>query len=485
MGRYASIDWIEFEWDERRTGLGPVRSSLEDTRVWEHELGPWLDPGPVPGSSVCRLKVNGRVVVLARTRTGGSDSRRTIQGTAYLGGSATSSSAMPNPRQALALAAGWAARPPGDREPLDLARLLDPFAEARDLLDRQARAGAGELAPIVSQALRGPREALSVASHGNTVVQLWGLMDILHLVLGRCPETFSTYESDDLKRGAEVIFLRQWPGLSSQGSHRARVDLRAPEQDDAYGEVAALVVEAYADGRLPALVKRLGITGGTPAAERIRLLANSSYEPAAPAAQPDQVDTWAPRPRQRQVLEPANPTPAPPPSPQPSPAPPTARPHPVAHAPGPPSGPPPGRASGSPSGPASGSPAASRAEAGPSQPEIRPPAPSFATRDVFEDFRADLADAATSEETRAIMKDVRDWAATRTPAEVRSRLPVLIADLERLLPESQVNRVLLDVLDPEARAEEPRSGWLDPRWIVLAAGLGVVLVLQVVLLVFR
>ena len=38
--------------------------------------------------------------------------------------------------------------------------------------------------------------ALSVASGEDSVVQLWGLVDILDLLLGHYPETFSTYESD-------------------------------------------------------------------------------------------------------------------------------------------------------------------------------------------------------------------------------------------------------------------------------------------------
>ncbi|MEV4088546.1 hypothetical protein AB0J43_50630, partial [Nonomuraea fuscirosea] len=288
MGRYSSIDWIQFEWDNKRTGLGPVRSSLPETGGWYHQLGPWLDPGPAPGVSICRLVVDGRVVVLARTRTGGSDSRRTIQVRAYLGGSASLSSPMPNVRQALALAPGWSSLLPDDDVPLDLARMIEPYSEAGAALDRQARAGAAALAPIVSEALRSRgRTALSVASGGDSVVQLWGLVDILDLLLGHYPETFSTYESDDLQQGAEVVFLQGWPGPSSRASRRARVDLRAPDQADKYGDIAAMAVAAYARKQLVAVVRSAGITDGTPVEERIRLLENVTYAPTTPASRPE------------------------------------------------------------------------------------------------------------------------------------------------------------------------------------------------------
>ncbi|MFC6530328.1 hypothetical protein [Nonomuraea rubra] len=187
MGRYASVDWIQFEWDEQRTGLGPGRTSLEQTGGWYHRLGPWLDPGPEPGVSLCRLLVDGRVVVLARTRTGGADSRRTIRVQAYLGGSASRPMAMPNVRQTLALAAGWAARLPDKDEPLDLGKLISSYDGARAALDRESRAAASALAPIVSECLRRPGAPLSVASGGNPIVQLWGLVDILDLALGSFP----------------------------------------------------------------------------------------------------------------------------------------------------------------------------------------------------------------------------------------------------------------------------------------------------------
>ncbi|MFF4624045.1 hypothetical protein [Nonomuraea jabiensis] len=470
MGRYASVDWILFEWDERRTGLGPVRSSLEDTRGWYHQLGPWLDPGPAPGVSICRLMVDGRVVVLSRTRTGGSDSRRTIRVQAYLGGSAANASAMPNVRQALALAPGWSSLLPADPEPLDLAVLLRPYADSSAALDRRARAEAAALAPIISEALRGNREPLSVAAQGEAVVQLWGLVDILDLVLGRYPETFSTYESDDLKQGAEVIFLQQWPGPSSRASHRRRVDLRAPDQSDLYGEIAAIVVRAYAGRQLPELVKRLRIIDGMALEERVERLAAALREPPKPVP----AEHRAPRPPA--PSEPTRATPeGPPPPPAPSLAPPpaasgprtrvpTGRPAPVAQEEPP---------------PASGT----RAPASP--PAARPEAQPVAVRDAFDYFLAELAEATTAGAARGILRDVHAWARTRPPADVRSRLHALVPELERLLPDDEVNPILRDLLDPNASAEAVRSAWLDPRWLVLAAVLLVVLVLQVVTTVLR
>ncbi|MGW0202034.1 hypothetical protein [Nonomuraea sp. NPDC003201] len=452
MGRYSSVDWILFEWDERRTGLGPVRSSLEDTRGWYHQLGPWLDPGPAPGVSVCRLMVDGRVVVLSRTRTGGSDSRRTIRVQAYLGGSAANASAMPNVRQALALAPGWSSLLPADPEPLDLAVLLRPYADASAALDRRARAEAAALAPIVSEALRGHREPLSVVAQGEAVVQLWGLVDILDLVLGRYPETFSTYESDDLKQGAEVIFLQQWPGPSSRASHRRRVDLRAPDQNDLYGEIAAMVVDAYAGRRLPELVKRLRISDGTALEERVELLGAALREPPKPV--PDEPRT-PPPPEPPEPSEPSEPAPAvisgprrrvPAERPRPTPAP-------EPRAPVPP----------------------------PARPDPQP----VAVRDAFDYFLTELAEATTEGAARGILRDVHAWARTRPPADVRSRLHVLVPELERLLPDDEVNPILRDLLDPDAPAEAVRSAWLDPRWLVLAAVLLVVLVLQVVTTILR
>ncbi|SPL96498.1 unnamed protein product [[Actinomadura] parvosata subsp. kistnae] len=302
MGRYASVDWIQFAWDEQHGGLGPGRTSLERTAGWYHQLGPWLDPGPEPGVSLCRLLVDGRVVVLARTRTGGADSRRTIRVQAYLGGSATQPMAMPNVRQTLALASGWAARLPDGDEPLDLGKLISSYDSARAALDRESRAAAPALAPIVAERLRRPRTPLSVASGGNPIVQLWGLVDILDYALGHYPETFSTYESDDLKPGAEIIFLRQWPGPSSQSSHRTRVDSRLPDQGDTYASIAAMLVDAYAQDRLVGLVKRLGITDRTPLEERLRRLASATNDSTAVVARgaPDEGDgdelVWSPQP---------------------------------------------------------------------------------------------------------------------------------------------------------------------------------------------
>lgn len=555
MGRYSSIDWIQFEWDNKRTGLGPVRSSLPETAGWYHQLGPWLDPGPAPGVSVCRLVVDGRVVVLARTRTGGSDSRRTIQVQAYLGGSASLPSPMPNVRQALALAPGWASLLPADDVPLDLARMIEPYSEAGAALDRQARAGAAALAPIVSEALRSRGgTALSVASGGDAVVQLWGLVDILDLLLGHYPETFSTYESDDLQQGAEVVFLQGWPGPSSRASRRARVDLRAPDQADRYGDIAAMAVAAYARKQLVAVIRRAGITDATPVEERIRLLETVTYdpattdlsEPAAPTRRADpatpanraapasrtepagstsratpagsanraestsagraepagpagggaSADTWAPRPPARESPYPATRTPA---SGAPS-SPPSAG--------SAASSPPASAPASSPSQPAS-RPAAARsqparaARSGDAEPRkvpaTSPPeaqtearqqekraqgARGPAGRDVFELFQADLAEARTVKEAMEILTDVRVWTATRQPSEVRNRIPDLIPDLERLLPDNHINPILRDLLTPDAPPKKGRGGsdWLEPRWLMVAVALALVLVLQIVIL---
>ncbi|MFD9941196.1 hypothetical protein ACFWYW_44400 [Nonomuraea sp. NPDC059023] len=416
MGPDAGIDWIVFEWDERTLGLGPVRSSLPDTRIWNHVLGPWLDPGPAPGVSICRLVVEGRVAVLARTRTGGSDSRRTIRVHVYLGGPAAHPSAMPNVRQTLALAPGWEALVPADSAPLDLAQLLAPYTEAAAELDWQAQAEAQALAPIVAEVLRGRGQPLSVASRGPAIAQLWGLVDVLDLVLGRYPGTFSTYESDDLKRGAEVIFLRQWPGPSSRASHRRRVDLRQPDEGSTYNEIAHMIARAYADGELEGLVKRLRITDGMPMEERIELLA---HFPARSGAQ----DPPAPR------------TPI-----------------------------------------SSGS---------MPLPKALPEPYSFAARDVFEVFLEELAEATSAGQVEDILRDVRDWAAARRPADVRSRLPALIPELERLLPDYQVNAVLRDLLDQRPPIEPARSSWTHRQWLILAVMLTIVLAFQVAEIVLR
>ncbi|MEV6034769.1 hypothetical protein AB0L65_26680 [Nonomuraea sp. NPDC052116] len=460
MGRYSSVDWILFEWDERRTGLGPVRSSLEDTRGWYHQLGPWLDPGPAPGVSVCRLMVDGRVVVLSRTRTGGSDSRRTIRVQAYLGGSAANASAMPNVRQALALAPGWSSLLPADPEPLDLADLTHSYHESSEALDRQARAAAPALVPIVSEALRGRREALSVVTQGEAVVQLWGVVDILDRVLGRFPETFSTFESDDLKQGAEVIFLQEWPGPSSRAPHRRRVDLRVPDETDLYDEIAAMVVDAYAGGRLLELVKRLRINDGMALEERIELLRIALREPPKPVPA-------APR------------TPSPPEHSEPEPAPPASavasgprrrvpvkrpRPTPVPREEPPAPGP--------------------RAPISPlARPEARPvaahgPAPDY--------FPKELAGATTVGDAHDILWEFHQWAPGRTPADVRSRAFALVPELERLLPDHEINTVLRDLLAPETPdAEHVRPTWRDPWWIGLTAAVLVMFILLTVDILLR
>ncbi|MGW6505204.1 hypothetical protein, partial [Nonomuraea angiospora] len=106
-------------------------------------------------------------------------------------------------------------------------------------------------------------------------------------------------------------------------------------------------------------------------------------------------------------------------------------------------------------------------------------------RDAFDYFLAELAEATTAGAARGILRDVHAWARTRPPADVRSRLHALVPQLERLLPDDEVNPILRDLLDPDAPAEAVRSAWLDPRWLVLAAVLLVVLVLQVVTTILR
>jgi hypothetical protein len=541
MGRYASVDWIQFEWDEQRTGLGPVRTSLERTGGWYHQLGPWLDPGPEPGVSLCRLLVEGRVVVLARMRTGGADSRRTIRVQAYLGGSASQPMAMPNVRQTLALAAGWAARLPDGNEPLDLGKLISSYDGARAALDRESRAVAAALAPVVSECLRRPGAPLSVASGGNPIVQLWGLVDILDLALGHYPETFSTYESDDLKQGAEIIFLRQWPGPSSQSSYRTRVDPRSPDQGDRCAEIASMLVDAYARDQLVGLVKRLRISDKTPLEERLRRLASVTGDSTALVARPAAVEesgdelVWSPQPPARsqpaarastqgeppyQAAPPpqaphpqAPPAQAPPPQAPHQQAPPAQAPHqqaPLAQAP----------LAHDPSSQAAGQTAESQrprtagqrhADAGMAReahaPEPRPaqdahtaeprPGPDaraggvpggpavvqqYAEQDAFEMLCTDLLQAASAKEVTTILQEMRAWAARRQPAEVRSRLPRLIPVLERRLPEGRINPVLRGLLDPDAQAHAPRRNWLDPKWLVIVAMLALLVILVAVTL---
>ncbi|GAA4971793.1 hypothetical protein HD597_007196 [Nonomuraea thailandensis] len=528
MGRYASVDWIQFEWDEQRTGLGPGRTSLERTGGWYHQLGPWLDPGPEPGVSLCRLLVDGRVVVLARTRTGGADSRRTIRVQAYLGGSASQPMAMPNVRQTLALASGWAARLPDGDEPLDLGRLISSYDGARAALDRESRAAAPALAPIVSECLRRPGAPLSVASGGNPIVQLWGLVDILDLALGHYPETFSTYESDDLKQGAEIIFLRQWPGPSSQSSYRTRVDPRSPDQGDRCAGIAAMLVEAYARDQLVGLVKRLRISDKTPLEERLRRLASVTRDPTALVARPAVAEqggdelVWSPQPpaRSQPTAQPA-PQPAAQPATQPTaqpaaqraaqgqppyqaaPAPPAA---PPAHAPQPSQA---ASAQASTQASAQASPEAA-AQAGQTAELQRPRAAGqavqaqgtptaqvraaearagdaagvrqYAEQDAFEMLCTDLLKATSAKEATTILQEMRAWAARRQPAEVRSRLPRLIPVLERRLPEGQINPVLRGLLDPDAHQQPRRPYWLDPKWLVIVAMLAVLVILVAVTL---
>jgi hypothetical protein len=121
----------------------------------------------------------------------------------------------------------------------------------------------------------------------------------------------------------------------------------------------------------------------------------------------------------------------------------------------------------------------------PVSPLSRPEAQPVAVRDAFDYFLAELAEASTAGAARGILRDVHAWARTRPPADVRSRLHALVPELERLLPDDEVNPILRDLLDPDAPAEAVRSAWLDPRWLVLAAVLLVVLVLQVVTTILR
>jgi hypothetical protein len=487
------------------------------------------------------LLVEGRVVVLARMRTGGADSRRTIRVQAYLGGSASQPMAMPNVRQTLALAAGWAARLPDGNEPLDLGKLISSYDGARAALDRESRAVAAALAPVVSECLRRPGAPLSVASGGNPIVQLWGLVDILDLALGHYPETFSTYESDDLKQGAEIIFLRQWPGPSSQSSYRTRVDPRSPDQGDRCAEIASMLVDAYARDQLVGLVKRLRISDKTPLEERLRRLASVTGDSTALVARPAAVEesgdelVWSPQPPARsqpaarastqgeppyQAAPPpqaphpqAPPAQAPPPQAPHQQAPPAQAPHqqaplaqaPLAHDPS-------SQAAGQTADAATPRAAGQRhADAGMAReahaPEPRPaqdahtaeprPGPDaqaggvpggpavvqqYAEQDAFEMLCTDLLQAASAKEVTTILQEMRAWAARRQPAEVRSRLPRLIPVLERRLPEGRINPVLRGLLDPDAQAHAPRPNWLDPKWLVIVAMLALLVILVAVTL---
>ncbi|MGW4795670.1 hypothetical protein ACWEPC_24970 [Nonomuraea sp. NPDC004297] len=99
-------------------------------------------------------------------------------------------------------------------------------------------------------------------------------------------------------------------------------------------------------------------------------------------------------------------------------------------------------------------------------------------------LRADLAQARGKKEITKILQEMRAWAATRQPSDVRSRLPLLIPDLEhkaaaQLLPEGQINPILRDLLDPDAHARSARPNWLDPRWLILVAGVALVLIFQI------
>ncbi|MFE0156747.1 hypothetical protein ACFWY5_57150 [Nonomuraea sp. NPDC059007] len=357
---------------------------------------------------------------------------------------------MPNVRQTLALAPGWEALVPADSAPLDLAQLLAPYTEAAAELDWQAQAEAQALAPIVAEVLRGRGQPLSVASRGPAIAQLWGLVDVLDLVLGRYPGTFSTYESDDLKRGAEVIFLRQWPGPSSRASHRRRVDLRQPDEGSTYNEIAHMIARAYADGELEGLVKRLRITDGMPMEERIELLGTARV------------------PRETTLARPVSPSPA---------GEPASAGHPVplspAHFPA---------RSGAQDPPAPRTPISSGSMP---LPKALPEPYSFAARDAFEVFLEELAEATSAGQVEDILRDVRDWAAARRPADVRSRLPALIPELERLLPDYQVNAVLRDLLDQRPPIEPARSSWTHRQWLILAVMLTIVLAFQVAEIVLR
>ncbi|RBQ17512.1 hypothetical protein DP939_24370 [Spongiactinospora rosea] len=419
MSTWTPVDWIQYEWDEHRGRVGPVRASFAETRGWDHELGPWLDPGSRPGVSVCRLVVDGRVVVLARYRAAGADSRRGLRVVAYLGGDAAR---MPWPtvREALALAPLWVHEPPPEQEAIDLAELVGRFGEYGEALEQRAREEAGALTPIVSAALRDPGVRLAVVSQADPVAQMWGLADILHSALGVAPETFSTHESEDLKQGAEIVFLRGWPGLSSRAPRRLRVDLRDQVPDDADGELAARLVAAYGAGTLEGLTRRAGLAEGMPWDERLTLLRAALAIPvpalAGTAAQPEYADP----------PEPPEPEPVPEPYTPPEPA------------------------------------------AAPS-----PPA-TAAVRDMVADFELAMRDAVTREQERVILIEFRQWMLDRAP-ELRRPLNTYAGYLAL--------RMLVRFDDrPPPPPEQARPGWRDPRWLALAGMSALILLFQLALL---
>jgi hypothetical protein len=459
-GRWSPLDWIRYEWNEGGRGVSSVSSSLADTRVWDHHLGPWLDPGNTPGVSVCRLIVEGRIVVLSRLRSGGSDSRRTLRAMAYLGGE-VSPTARPTTRQALALAPEWAEHPPAYPEPVDLGELTGPFAGRRDQLERRTRAAARDLAPIVSAALRSPGAELAVISQGDPLAQLWGLVDIFESVLARRPETFSTYESDDRKQGAEIVFLRERPGQSSRATRRQRVNLQEPDHDDLHGEIAAYVVQAYAHGALDELTRQLGLTGDMPTDKRIKVLEAALSGPA-PMLPPPAATSRTPQPRRQ-------PSPEPPPQARSGPSA-----EPSLQASRGPSAEPPSQARREPS--------SEPLPRGVPTPAQRAPA-SVAGHDMVAAFQASLRKARKREEVQDVLERLREWLIERVP------------ELERPLgpPEGDVTlRMLLQpgwvpTRDPDpdpapAPRTRRRSAWLEPQWLVLAGLSVLILILQILLL---
>ncbi|MER6946752.1 hypothetical protein ABT294_22230 [Nonomuraea sp. NPDC000554] len=430
MGRYSEIDWIVFEWDDRRTGVGPVRSSLDDgaTMGWYEGLGPWLDPGMESGISLCRIMLNGRVAVLSRDRAPGADSRRTLRVHAYLGGAVHNPSAMPNVRQALALAPGWSRMIPAHREPLDLAHLLESYSEASAEFDRRARSCAGELAPVLSEAMRYPGEPLSVLSEGTTAFQLWGLADVLDQVLGTLPQTFSTYESDDLRPGTDVVFLRQWPGASSRAAKRRRIDPRVLEPEDDYHRMAELVLAAYADDTLGSLLTSLRIKGDLGLDERIRLLHAGLDAYTSPPRFTGQASTSQPP---SQAAVPAQ-------EPQSAAMPASAG--------------------------ASASAAVPRqapARRAPMEETLPQPVP--ARRSVppymFDTCVDDLRAAQSEDEVWAILRDLHEWATTRPQGELRAPLlahHLLVPELQRHLGPGHVHAALIGLMDLAASPQDPQ-----------------------------
>ncbi|PZG42578.1 hypothetical protein C1I98_19655 [Spongiactinospora gelatinilytica] len=436
MSSWSPVDWIQYEWDEHRGVVGPVRTSLSDTRGWDHKLVPWLDPGSRPGVSVCRLVVDGRVVVLARSRAG-ADSRRGLRVVAYLGGDAVR---MPWPtmREALALAPLWVGEPPPtDHEPVDLAELTGHFAEYGEALEVRAREGAGTLAPIVFTALRHPGMRLAVVSQGDPAAQMWALADILRSALGVAPETFSTYESEDFRPGPEIVFLPAWPGPSSRAPRRLRVDLREPVGDHADGELAECLVAAYSAGTLEGLTVRAGMTEDMPWGERLALLRAALSTPvpalAGPAHPSDHPEPPEAGPR-------ASPEPAEAPDPDDR-----------AEEPG-----------------VIPEPAPQHAEA------QRPPA-SAAVHDMVAEYEAWMRDATTREQERLILIEFREWMLDRAP-ELRHPLSTYAGyhALRSLLRSGEPQ--------PPVRREPERSPWLDPRWLALAGLSALILLFQLAVL---